>query len=712
MTAEAMPYTLRVKPENIPDDLATSVAWLNWRWKYVPEARKPWTKPPVSPNTLRDCDAHDPASWARLEKALAVYERGAAAGIGIDLDALPGLAGVDLDHCIDENGEIAPWASAIIDALDSYTEISPSGTGIRILLRGKLPPGARKRGNVETYESGRYLTITGHAIRDRGIEDRQAELEAFHAANFPVREVASSTAPGNSSGSLSDGELLLRAFNAANGSKVRGLYDGDDGLYGGDASSGDLALVSCLAFWTQDSAQLDRLFRGSARMRAKWDERHSGDGRTYGQMTIDTALSAGRETYSPQTSASRPVVRQSQVAPVPAEPLQADEDIEDPALIVWPDFWATEHHDEEWLCEPIIPIRRAIAIFSPAGGGKSLLTLDLAVRLATGQRTLDRPAGEPLSVVYLDLEMTEDDLKSRLLDMGYGPETDLSNLHYYMLPTLPPLDTPAGGVRVRLIAERHKADLVIIDTTSRVLSGPENDADTLRAFYQHTGLPLKADGRTVIRLDHAGKDPEKGQRGTSAKNDDVDLVWQLVVRDDGVQLKATKRRQSWVPESVDLVRTEEPMRHEMAQQWTVPVGTSECVNDLDSLDAPLDISRRKAQELLRQHGRSRRNDVVAAAVKQRRNRSGSGPQTSGTTPKTDLRDSRGDHSGPDSGPAAGPLGTTLRGTGGGVPVSIQGPPHRSPTSCPAEGCDGELEEQGEMLVCDVDNWHRYPAGGN
>ena len=68
--------------------------------------------------------------------------------------------------------------------IDSYTEVSPSGTGIRIICRGNLPPGARRKGPVEMYDesSPRYLTITGHVLDGLGeIRDRQAEIEAVHA---------------------------------------------------------------------------------------------------------------------------------------------------------------------------------------------------------------------------------------------------------------------------------------------------------------------------------------------------------------------------------------------------------------------------------------------------------------------------------------------------------------------------------------------------
>ena len=292
-----------------------------------------------------------------------------------------------------------------------------------------------------------------------------------------------------------------------------------------------------------------------------------------------------------------------------------------PAPVYWQLFWTEVRTGGDWLCEPLLPRGRQIAVYSPAKTGKSLLALDIAVRLATGQAALDQPAGPPINVIYLDCEMTADDLRERLEDMGYGPETDLSHLHYYLLPNLPPLDSKAGGDAVVALAEIHNADLVIVDTMSRVIAGKENDSDSIRAFYMTTALPLKAAGRTILRLDHAGKDLDRGQRGTSAKVDDVDLVWELTIRDeDQLRLRATHRRQGWVPEQVDLVRMLDPLRHIRAENsW--PAGTQELAETLDRLNIPLDFGNRKVRPLLREAGHPSRNEAISAAIRYRKTQS-------------------------------------------------------------------------------------------
>ena len=129
-------------------------------------------------------------------------------------------------------------------------------------------------------------------------------------------------------------------------------------------------------------------------------------------------------------------------------------------------------------------------------------------------------------------------------------------------PPLPPLDGHAGGDEVVRRAAACGAELVVIDTFSRAVDGDENDADTVRAWYRWTGQRLKAAGRAFLRIDHAGKDQTRGQRGTSAKNDDVDIVWHLTVLDDDmVRLKALKKRMEWVPEIVELRRSSDDLTY-------------------------------------------------------------------------------------------------------------------------------------------------------
>lgn len=289
-------------------------------------------------------------------------------------------------------------------------------------------------------------------------------------------------------------------------------------------------------------------------------------------------------------------------------------------IVDWAEFWSTEDQEREWLIEPLFAAGRAHAIYAGAKTGKSYTVLAACAAAATGAPFLGHKPPRPLKVLYVDYEMTADDIRDRLTEFGYGPDDDLSGLSYALLPSLPPLDTAAGGSALLSSAMALEVDLVVIDTTGRALQGDENDADAVRDYFRHTGSRLKQAGITAVRLDHAGKDPERGQRGSSAKNDDVDVVWQITRTDDGQVWKATHRRMSWVPESVPIVvaANESGVSTFATTGTTWPAGTKDCAAEMDRLGLPSDVSTRTATTVLRSSGISMSNNTIRAAVRYRR----------------------------------------------------------------------------------------------
>lgn len=278
------------------------------------------------------------------------------------------------------------------------------------------------------------------------------------------------------------------------------------------------------------------------------------------------------------------------------------------SLLDWPTFWATDRADHAWTVEPLLARGRGHAIWAAAKAGKSLVMLNVAARAAAGLPVLSRPAGDPLRVLYLDAEMSEDDVAERLEEMGLDG-ADLSALHYALLPALAPLDTLAGGAQLVEAALELGVELVCVDTLARTLVGEENSSDTLRAFARFTGLGLKRAGIGYVRLDHAGHDASTHARGSSAKADDVDVVWNLTATDDGVRLKRTHSRVSWIPERLDLARTELPLGFELASE-SYPVGTAELAVELDRLGVPVELGERTA----RQHAKAVDPDFTATGT--------------------------------------------------------------------------------------------------
>jgi putative DNA primase/helicase len=302
-----------LNPDGIPAELKCIPHWVCWRYEF---RNNKWTKPPYQADGHR-ADVSKPATWTDYETALAAWQSGDFAGIGFVLTADIRIVGGDLDHVLKpDSGELDPKAADIVAMLPTYCEVSPSGSGLRILALGTLPPGRRRKGNVEFYDAGRYLTVMGNRFNGHdALAECTVELATVHALMFGApakskddpteRERKGNAPPPVDTGfDLDDAALLNKARNARNGAEFSRLYDaGDTSGFNGDHSAADLALCNSLAFWTdRDAARMDRMFRQSGLFRPKWDVVHHSDGSTYGQATIGKAIADCRETYSGKRS--------------------------------------------------------------------------------------------------------------------------------------------------------------------------------------------------------------------------------------------------------------------------------------------------------------------------------------------------------------------------------------------------------------------------
>ncbi len=302
MPASAMNF---LKPiyTNIPGELMQYRQWVNWRAEPRRDDPTKMTKPPYHPNGKK-AESNNPLTWCHFLSAKAAADK--FSGIGFVLTNDDPIVGLDFDHCrcaaFDSlDPEIAggfnmvlPQVADHVRRLDSYTELSPSGRGLHVFLKGRLPVDGKRRGDYEAYQSGRYLTVTGHSLDGfpRSIESRQAELDAFYEVVFGAAEAP----PRQEKKSRMDApydnrkDLLDKAFKSKNGSEIQQLYSGDYSAYPSQ-SEADLSLCSHLAFWFDGDAEaMDAAFRQSGLYREKWDTKHYGDGRTYGEATIQKAL--------------------------------------------------------------------------------------------------------------------------------------------------------------------------------------------------------------------------------------------------------------------------------------------------------------------------------------------------------------------------------------------------------------------------------------
>jgi len=293
-------------PTRIPAALRERPQWVCW--KYITRGGKQ-TKCPVNARGGGRADSTDPATWASFDEVVAAWKTGGYAGIGYVFTADGPFAGIDLDGCIDDAGNIVSAARQIINELNSYTEISPSGRGVKVFIAGRKPDGVGCKSKAipgfkdsEVYDRDRFFTVTGQRVPDTPaeVEDRQAALDALCIRLWPKKRPPHLNGTVASAGFSGDDEALIqRAGTAKNGDRFKKLWAGDTSLHADDHSGADQALCNLLAFWTgKDAARMDRLFRRSGLFREKWDEKRGE--RTYGQKTIDCAIADCAETFSPR----------------------------------------------------------------------------------------------------------------------------------------------------------------------------------------------------------------------------------------------------------------------------------------------------------------------------------------------------------------------------------------------------------------------------
>lgn len=290
--------------EFLPDELKRRGLFCTWQ---AEQRNGRMTKIPYNAVSGQRAKSNDESCFTSFEKAA-----GAAGYSGIGVGIFHGICAVDLDCCVDENGAVSDKAKEIVKLMHSYTEYSPSGTGLHILFLAENYQYDTDRfyimnhaSGIEVYVAGvtnKFVTVTGNEIRDHyPFESRTEELNVLlerYMTRTKTEPKETARNAINARKPMADRELIIRAERSRNGEAFRKLMSGD---WKGDFSSqseADMVLCSMLAFWTGANAwQMDHIFRHSGLMRGKWDSPRAGS--TYGADTIQKAIDSCKEVYTP-----------------------------------------------------------------------------------------------------------------------------------------------------------------------------------------------------------------------------------------------------------------------------------------------------------------------------------------------------------------------------------------------------------------------------
>lgn len=333
---------------------------------------------------------------------------------------------------------------------------------------------------------------------------------------------------------MSDEQVLQLMFSASNGEAVQSLYDGDTSSHADDHSSADLALVNHIAFYTQDTDQIDRVYRQSGLIRDKWDEKHSADGKTYGEMTILKALDGLNDTYSPP-DAGKSGGQSKQSASSPAFPLI-------PITQIMSESFATD-----WLIKHLLPADSTAMIFGPPSSCKSLTVMEMAYCIGTGEDYYGHPVKRG-NIVYIAGEGRKGINKrfqALFIAKGQMPENIVvSGLSM-------DLQSPDSVESVKRAVEGiPDVRLIIIDTLHRNFTGDENLARDFANVMKHCDQLRNATGATIFLVHHSGHDSNNRGRGSSAMTAAMDVEYKTKESNKKITLSCTKMKDDEKPKDL------------------------------------------------------------------------------------------------------------------------------------------------------------------
>ena len=379
--------------KTIPEQLRNLPQWVCWGAPGKPR------KMPYNPRTGYPAKAGQPDTWADFATAMQAVSSGRYEGVGFEFHN--GIVGVDFDHCI-QDGKLDPWVATWVEILNSYTEVSPSGTGLHVICIGKLPGPSVKRPEAEMYDSARYFTMTGNAYTPvRPVRAAQDALELLYEE---LHAKQNKTAQKASEGlSAQSGISDCMQTGLARDPVLAALYRGD--RPNGNESADDMALLNKLAYWcNRDPDAMQAAFFASGHYQSKDDaHKKKAQRRDYLPRSIEKAVqncartaAEDRAAYTQQrsTPASGDVFGRKEYTSAPAQStgMQLSKASEIP------------YEPPRWTIAPYFQRGKGTLIQGDNGSGKTAFICGIVAHVTTGRALLDNEIAAPGNVLMLSVE--------------------------------------------------------------------------------------------------------------------------------------------------------------------------------------------------------------------------------------------------------------------------------------------------------------------
>ncbi|MBK1724697.1 AAA family ATPase [Thiocystis violacea] len=516
------PYELYVvDAHEIPRELRERPVWVAWEIKRE-QGKKPG-KVPVSPVTGRkDGWSNNPKFAGTFEQAHAFAHQKNLNGLGVLLWPGCGLGAVDLDHCRDmQTGELSEMARDIMAQADSYTEVSPGLSGIRIIFSGSFGgfDGTDNPRGIEFYEQKRFVTITGDHIEDSPFAIEARDLTDLGRRYFPTKERSQ---PPKTDAPSDFSSVDLDAIGLARHT-MHVIRTGDAESYGGDRSKALFAVTKDLVKFGFDDHTIARILCDPANgISQKSLEERGGDIASAMDWTVKYTVAAARRAKAAaggSTSAQGP-------ANSPQEPPQSKLRRVDLSRIA-----SAELAPPKFIIFPFIP-REHLTLFGGHGGsGKSVCGLVMGAHVAVGRPWADLTVTRG-RVLYISMEDGAELVLWRLKRIAEAYDMDPAMIAERLTvidgSDAEPLVfefSDAGvksigrsyeGTAVEELIEAEKPDLVIVDNASDAFDGDENQRRQVRWFVRWLSRAVRPHNGAVLLLAHIDKAAARfGGRGNS-----------------------------------------------------------------------------------------------------------------------------------------------------------------------------------------------------
>jgi len=558
----------------IPEELKALRRWAPWKGVYSAERGKFDKIPRRADRPEYGLSTASPEKWYSHNEALSAYikSRGMLSGIGFVMTGIEDLVGLDLDDCLDSQGNAAPWAMEIVRTASSYTEISPSGNGLRIFAHGRMD-GADWNNHevgIEVYggESARFLTVTGKRFKDapaamgpvapgflanlRGTYGRATTAARVARKDIPPMP---DLLPPLDTPAVPDIDLppAVKDFlllGVEGDDRSRTLHSTGVSLYSAGLTDQQVFSVMahnahCMAIaldhrrqdiakahdylWVNQCVKAKPKARPRALTMEDFDDLAAtlevpvdeGDGPAAGGSVVDD--------FDDVSGGEKP-------------PAKAPEKKGRYQILSALDY-TLRTRKLNWFIKGVLPRADLAAIFGASGSGKTFITLDIACRLAMGMPWFGIPT-ERTKVLYVAAEGASG-MRDRVQAWCIANDVRLEDLaeNLFILGDQPDM-TSGEHVKALVAAARGSCpgvQLVVLDTMAQVTPGAnENSGEDMGKFLSHCKLLGKVLEATVVMVGHSGKDANKGLRGWSGLKGAMDAECEVIRTKDFRALCVTK----------------------------------------------------------------------------------------------------------------------------------------------------------------------------